>query len=116
MNRGVMVIRGDPDVKELVFSAQGICSDKENDLVKGRLEPYFDHLAKAYKVICEKQKREFFGLRDFYRYVGNSNYSQFSLLAWGTRNTPYSSRKSPENTYKLMMGFYMEGIILGVIL
>ncbi len=69
MNRGVMVTRGDPDVEELLLSARGICSDKENDLVKNRLESYFKHLAEAYKAICKKQEREFFGLRDFYRSV-----------------------------------------------
>ena len=66
MNRGVMVTRGDPDTRELQLSARGICSNKEDDPVKIRLEPYFEHLAEAYKKICEKQKKEFFGLRDFY--------------------------------------------------
>ena len=66
MNRGIMVTRGDPDTNELQLSAQGICSNKENDPVKEMLEPYFEPLAKAYKKICKKQKREFFGLRDFY--------------------------------------------------
>ena len=68
MNRGVMVVtRGDPDTKELQLSARGICSNQEHDPVKERLEPYFEPLAEAYKKICRKQKREFFGLRDFYR-------------------------------------------------
>ena len=66
MNRGVMVTRGDPDTRELQLSARGICSNKEDDLVKNRLEPYFEPLAEAYKGICENQKKEFFGLRDFY--------------------------------------------------
>ena len=66
MNRGVMVTRGDPDARELQLSARGICSTKEDDLVKNRLEPYFEPLAEAYKGIYEKQKKEFFGLRDFY--------------------------------------------------
>ena len=66
MNRGVMVTRGDPDTKELQLSARGICSNKEDDPVKIRLEPYFEPLAEAYKGICKKQKKEFFGLRDFY--------------------------------------------------
>ena len=38
------------------------------------LNPYFEHLAAAYKEVCEKQsekKKSFFGLRDFYRYVSN---------------------------------------------
>jgi len=67
MNRGVMVTRGNPDTRELQLSAQGICSNREDDLVKRRLEMYFEPLAEAYKEICRKQKREFFGLRDFYR-------------------------------------------------
>ena len=68
MNRGVMVTRQDPDVLELELSAQGICSYKENDPVRERLEGYFRPLAEAYKAICKQQQREFFGLRDFYRY------------------------------------------------
>jgi len=67
MNRGVMVTRGNPNTKELQLSARGICSNREDDPVKRRLEGYFEPLAKAYKKICRKQKREFFGLRDFYR-------------------------------------------------
>ena len=67
MNRGVMVTRGIPDTKELQLSARGICSNQEDDPVKRRLERYFEPLAEAYKEICRKQKREFFGLRDFYR-------------------------------------------------
>ena len=67
MNRGVMVTRGIPDTKELQLSARGICSNRKDDPVKRRLEGYFEPLAKAYKKICRKQKREFLGLRDFYR-------------------------------------------------
>ena len=68
MNRGVMVTRGDPDVHELEVSASSICSNKVDDPVRKRLQPYFKHLAAAYIAIVAKQKREFFGLRDFYRY------------------------------------------------
>ena len=67
MNRGVMVTRGDPSEKELVFSAMGICSNKENDPVRMNLQSYFRTFAHSYKEICKKQEREFFGLRDFYR-------------------------------------------------
>lgn len=67
MNRGVMVTRGTPDINELKFSARGICGKENNDKTREKLEPYFEDLAKAYKAICEKQEREFFGLRDFYR-------------------------------------------------
>ena len=66
MNRGVMVTRRDPDARELQLSARGICSNEVNDPVKNRLEPYFEPLAEVYKRICKKQKKEFFGLRDFY--------------------------------------------------
>ena len=69
MNRGVMVTRGTPDIKELEFSAGGICGKEDHIQIKNKLEPYFKPLAQAYEHICEKQKREFFGLRDFYRLV-----------------------------------------------
>ena len=67
MNRGVMVTRADPSKEELVFSAKGICSNEEDDPTKKFLEPYFKPFARAYRKICKKQRREFFGLRDFYR-------------------------------------------------
>jgi hypothetical protein len=67
MNRGVMVTRGEPSEEELVISAKGICSSKKDDPVRSNLEILFEPLAKAYKRILEEQKREFFGLRDFYR-------------------------------------------------
>lgn len=67
MNRGVMVTRADPSENELIFSAMGICSKNKHDPIRQRLEPYFQPFARAYKIICEKQEREFFGLRDFYR-------------------------------------------------
>ena len=69
MNRGVMVTRGDPSRDELEFSAKSICSNKKDDPVKARLEQYFRPLSEAYMTICMKQDREFFGLRDFYRYI-----------------------------------------------
>ena len=71
MNRGVMVTRADPSEEELVFSAKGICAPKEGDEdpVRRKLDEFFTPFAKAYMTICEKQEREFFGLRDFYRLV-----------------------------------------------
>ena len=68
MNRGVMVTRGDPGKEELILSAQGICSNKVDDPVRGRLQSYFKPLSEAYMEICRTQDRQFFGLRDFYRY------------------------------------------------
>lgn len=67
MNRGIMVTRGTPDISELEQSARGICSNKKEDYRRLRLESYFKPLAEAYVEICRKQKRDFFGLRDFYR-------------------------------------------------
>jgi hypothetical protein len=69
MNRGVMVTRADPSQDELVLSARGICSMTEQDPIRGKLEEFFNSFAKSYIRICEKQKRQFFGLRDFYRCV-----------------------------------------------
>ena len=50
-----------------------ICSSSgREDEVKELLKPYFQYLADAYIEICKKQmenKKAFFGLRDFYRFV-----------------------------------------------
>ena len=67
MNRGVMVTRSDPDVMELVLTAEGICSNNESDSLVNSFKYYFKPLAEAYNYICDKQERQFFGLRDFYR-------------------------------------------------
>ena len=60
--------RGDPSEDELVLSARGICSNEPNDPIKKMLEVYFKPIASAYTEICVAQQRQFFGLRDFYRY------------------------------------------------
>ena len=75
MNRGVMLTRGEPTSEELTLSARGICSNQDNDRVRERLEGLFAPLSEAYDEICTQQKRDFFGLRDFYRFV----YSSYSL-------------------------------------
>lgn len=64
-----MVTRSDPSYTELEFSARSICSNKENDPIREKLEQYFPSLVEGYMEICGKQKKEFFGLRDFYRYL-----------------------------------------------
>ena len=69
MNRGVMVTRGVPGLKELKLSALGICSTEGSDPVRDKLQPHFEPLSRAYMEICRKQERQFFGLRDYYRYV-----------------------------------------------
>ena len=50
---------------------RGICSNDENDPIRKCLEPMLKGLAEAYSDIRKQQKgkrKEFFGLRDFYRY------------------------------------------------
>ncbi|XP_059932789.1 E3 ubiquitin-protein ligase rnf213-alpha-like isoform X2 [Gadus macrocephalus] len=67
MNRGIFVSRGDPDEKELLESAKGICSSDAMLLeeVRGLFKPF----AKAYLDVCQKQGKGFFGLRDYYSLV-----------------------------------------------
>ena len=68
MNRGVLLTRGEPSHEELKLSARGICSNKKDDPIREKLDGLFDPLAEAYHAICSRQKKDFFGLRDFYRY------------------------------------------------
>ncbi|KAJ8398812.1 hypothetical protein AAFF_G00420090 [Aldrovandia affinis] len=67
MNRGIFVSRGDPDEKELIESAKGICSSEKMILEKVR--GYFQPFARAYLKICRKQGKGFFGLRDYYSLI-----------------------------------------------
>lgn len=56
-------------VTELLF-LRGICvKDKENE--QNKIIPLLDSLSNAYSAIVKEDllKREFFGLRDFYRFV-----------------------------------------------
>ncbi|XP_051231949.1 LOW QUALITY PROTEIN: E3 ubiquitin-protein ligase rnf213-alpha-like [Dicentrarchus labrax] len=66
MNRGIFVSRGDPNEKELIKSAKGICSSEEKVLEK--IRHLFEPFAKAYMTVC-KEGRGFFGLRDFYSLI-----------------------------------------------
>ncbi|KAK1330749.1 hypothetical protein QTO34_008687 [Cnephaeus nilssonii] len=67
MNRGIFVSRGSPSRKELIESARGICASEP--LVQGRIQGYFQPLARAYEAVCAKQDKEFFGLRDYYSLI-----------------------------------------------
>ncbi|XP_066446475.1 E3 ubiquitin-protein ligase RNF213-like [Eleutherodactylus coqui] len=70
MNRGIFVSRGDPNKEELIESAQGICSS--DNLTLRKVSNYFQCFADAYQQVCEtqkEQKKEFFGLRDFYSLI-----------------------------------------------
>lgn len=65
MNRGILLNRDVPSNEELVVSALGICSLDQR--VLQWIKPYANGLSEAYLEIYEKQSREFYGLRDFYR-------------------------------------------------
>uniref|UniRef100_A0A8D2D6D2 E3 ubiquitin-protein ligase RNF213 n=1 Tax=Sciurus vulgaris TaxID=55149 RepID=A0A8D2D6D2_SCIVU len=67
MNRGIFVTRSSPSEKELIESARGICSS--DSLVQDRVRVYFAPFAKAYEAVCQRQDKEFFGLRDYYSLI-----------------------------------------------
>ncbi|KAM3618897.1 uncharacterized protein V6R79_000067 [Siganus canaliculatus] len=66
MNRGIFVSRGDPNKKELIKSAEGICSS--DAVVLQKIRHLFEPFAKAYMTICQ-EGAGFFGLRDFYSLI-----------------------------------------------
>ncbi|XP_053396018.1 E3 ubiquitin-protein ligase rnf213-alpha-like [Mercenaria mercenaria] len=70
MNRGILVQREIPDQEELKNSAIGICQTKENFdyLIKPLIEPMAVSYLEVFKKASD-EKREFFGLRDFYSLV-----------------------------------------------
>ncbi|XP_077411767.1 E3 ubiquitin-protein ligase rnf213-alpha-like isoform X2 [Vanacampus margaritifer] len=67
MNRGIFVSRGDPDRKELIESAEGICSS--DVMVLEKVRELFSHFAVAYIKIVHNQGKGFFGLRDYYSLI-----------------------------------------------
>ncbi|XP_051570261.1 E3 ubiquitin-protein ligase rnf213-alpha isoform X1 [Myxocyprinus asiaticus] len=67
MNRGIFVSRGDPDEKELIESAKGICSS--DAMILERVRDYFQPFACAYLNIYKKGGKGFFGLRDYYSLI-----------------------------------------------
>ncbi|XP_053146867.1 E3 ubiquitin-protein ligase RNF213-like isoform X2 [Hemicordylus capensis] len=67
MNRGIFVSRGDPNKKELLESAKGICSSAPFILQK--VKHFFPIFANAYDKICKGKGKEFFGLRDYYSLI-----------------------------------------------
>lgn len=67
MNRGIFVSRGDPDEKELIDTAKGICMSERMILEKVR--DFFQPFARAYLKICRREGKGFFGLRDYYSLI-----------------------------------------------
>ncbi|XP_052238404.1 E3 ubiquitin-protein ligase rnf213-alpha-like [Dreissena polymorpha] len=67
MNRGILVQREVPDIEELQNTARGIC--QMNKDIRAFIEPLIKPLSQAYLDVfreASSQKREFYGLRDFY--------------------------------------------------
>ncbi|CAL8274226.1 unnamed protein product [Lota lota] len=81
MNRGIFVSRGDPDEKELLESAKGICSS--DAMLLEAVRDLFQPFARAYLNICRKQGKGFFGLRDYYSLV-----KMIFAITKGTRKKP----------------------------
>ena len=67
MNRGILLSRGVPEMEDLKKSAEGICA-RDKDTLR-LMKRTIDLLAKGYYAVYTQQKREYFGLRDFYSLV-----------------------------------------------
>lgn len=67
MNRGIFVSRWDPSEKDLVETAEGICSSSKPVLLK--IKHLLPKLAKSFLNICKTDSDQFFGLRDYYSLV-----------------------------------------------
>ncbi|XP_041755240.2 E3 ubiquitin-protein ligase rnf213-alpha-like [Coregonus clupeaformis] len=67
MNRGIFVSRGDPDEKELIESAKGICSS--DTMILEKVRDFFQPFARAYLNISPEKGKGFFGLRDYYSLI-----------------------------------------------
>lgn len=67
MNRGIFVSRGDPDEKELIETAKGIC--RSGGMILEKVSDLFQPFARAYLKICRGEGKGFFGLRDYYSLI-----------------------------------------------
>lgn len=91
MNRGIFVSRGDPDERELIESAKGICSS--DAVVLEKVRDFFQPFARAYLNICRKQGKGFFGLRDYYSLI-----KMIFAVAKASKRKP-----APEETVKAVL-------------
>jgi len=68
MNRGILVQRGVPKIIELTHTAREICIKDQH--VQREMVHLVKPLAQGYNELCQSanERKEFFGLRDFYRY------------------------------------------------
>ncbi|XP_072098539.1 E3 ubiquitin-protein ligase rnf213-alpha-like isoform X2 [Mobula birostris] len=67
MNRGIFVSRLDPCKEELIETAKGICST--DHVLLQKVQHLFPRFAKAYLEICQYQRGQYFGLRDYYSLI-----------------------------------------------
>ena len=67
MNRGILLSRGVPGREDLIKTAKGICARDMDTfrIMQANIEP----LANGYLAVYTQQKREYYGLRDFYSLV-----------------------------------------------
>ncbi|XP_033998789.1 E3 ubiquitin-protein ligase rnf213-alpha isoform X4 [Trematomus bernacchii] len=91
MNRGIFVSRGDPDERELIESAKGIC--KSDAMVLEKVRDLFQPFARAYLNICHKKGKGFFGLRDYYSLI-----KMIFAVAKASQRKP-----TPEETIKAVL-------------
>lgn len=91
MNRGIFVSRGDPDERELIESAKGIC--KSDAMVLEKVRDLFQPFARAYLNICHKKGKGFFGLRDYYSLI-----KMIFAVAKASQRNP-----TPEETIKAVL-------------
>ena len=84
MNRGIMVTRGDPDLNELIVSAQGISKSTTTNSLSDEMKQVHNSiyriipsLATSYNILSHNQQVDthlgnsgyYFGLRDFYSLI-----------------------------------------------
>lgn len=65
MNRGILLSRTPPDIQDLIKIGRGIGEKSCAQLT----DPLIPDLAEGYMAVYATQKREYFGLRDFYSLV-----------------------------------------------
>ena len=65
MNRGILLSRGTPTEEDLIKIGRGIGDKNAAELI----HPIIPELAKGYLAVYRKQKREYFGLRDYYSLI-----------------------------------------------
>ena len=67
MNRGILLSRGVPNKNDLIKTANEICASDQDAL--RLMRSTIELLANGYYKVYKQQKREYFGLRDFYSLV-----------------------------------------------